>query len=100
MNYAQLSGYGQIKSLFDMITDNAAKVMCIDDYGIEEGKPANLIVLDADCEFDAIRLCSEVLYTVRKGKIISRTRPATREFSGIMGNTEIIDFKVKKQRHV
>ena len=100
VNYAQLSGYGQIKSLFDMITDNAAKVMCIDDYGIEEGKPANLIILDADCEFDSIRLCSEVLYTVRKGKIISRTRPATREFSGIMGNTENIDFKVKKQRHV
>lgn len=98
VNYAQLSGYEQINKLFDMVTYNAAKTMCIEDYGIEVGKTANLIILDADCEFDAVRLCSEVLYTVRRGRVISKTKPAVREFSGIMGEKETVDFKLKAQR--
>lgn len=98
MNYAQLSGYGQIDDLFDMITYNAAKVMNIEDYGIEEGNTANMIILDANCEFDAVRLCSEVLYTIKKGKIISKTIPAKRTFSGIIGLEEDIDFKCNADR--
>src|SRR5690625_7034026 len=53
---SQLMGYGQIKQSMDLITTNSAKTMHIEDrYGIEVGKPANLIVLNAQNEFDAIR---------------------------------------------
>lgn len=37
MNYAHLGGYDQIQQLYDMITYNVAKVMQIEQYGIEVG---------------------------------------------------------------
>lgn len=93
MNYAQLSGYSQVPQLFDMITCNSARTMMIDDYGIKQGNTANLIILDADSEFDAIRLVSEALYVIRNGKVICKTVPAKRELY-VDGETKIIDFKV------
>jgi cytosine deaminase len=77
MHTAHLSGYDQIGSLLDMITINSARTMNLSDqYGIEVGKPADLIILDADNEMDAIRLISECLYVIRRGKIVSQTQPA------------------------
>ena len=63
------------------------------EYGIKEGNPADFIILDADSEFDAIRLCSEVIYTVRRGKIIAKVEPAKRTFHGD-GEERQVDFKI------
>ena len=93
MNYAQMSGYDQINYLFDMITYNGAKALGLKGYGIKEGNPADFIILDADSEFDAIRLCSEVIYTVRRGKIIAKVEPAKRTFHGD-GEERQVDFKI------
>lgn len=93
-HYAHMSGYDQIFQLYDMITDYSAKAMAIqDEYGIEVGKPADLIIIDADNEMDAIRLMSECLYVIRKGNIVSQTIPAQREVT-FQGNTDVIDFKL------
>lgn len=94
MNYAHLSGYDQIQQLYDMITYNAAKVMRIEQYGIEVGNDANLIILDVDSVFDAIRLTPDVLYVIRNGEILCETVPAQRKLT-INGQSEVIDFKVK-----
>lgn len=93
LNYAQISGYSQIPLLIDMITVNPAKTMHIEGYGIAEGNPADMVILDVDSEFDAIRLTAEALYVIRKGRVISRTVPAKRE---LMRGEEKhdIDFKV------
>jgi cytosine deaminase len=98
MNYAQLSGYSQLEGLFDMVSDNAAKVMCLDDYGIKEGNSANLIILDADTVYDTVRLGPEALYVIRRGNIISKTVPAERTVS-LLGNDEKVDYKVNNGRH-
>lgn len=96
MNYAQLSGYSQVSQLFDMITVNPARLLMLEGYGIAEGNPANLVILDADSEFDAIRLISEALYVVRNGRIVCKTEPARRELT-IGGRSECIDFKLKEK---
>ena len=93
MNYAQLSGYPQVAQLIDMITCNSAKTMCIKDYGLKVGNPANMIVLDAESEFDAIRLQSECLYVIRRGRIVCRTVPARRTLE-FEGRQENIDFRL------
>ena len=93
MNYAQLSGYPQVAQLIDMITCNSAKTMCIKDYGLKVGNPANMIVLDAESEFDAIRLQSECLYVIRRGRIVCRTVPACRTLE-FEGRQENIDFRL------
>jgi len=94
MHTAHMSGYGQIPQLLDMITVNSAKTMHIEDaYGIEIGKPADFIVLDAKTEFDAIRLMSECLYVIRRGRVVSKTEPAKRKFN-FNGDQRNIDFKL------
>ena len=92
MHYAHMSGYTQIPRLFSMITDNSAKTMQVQDrYGLAEGKVANIVVLDAPDEFEAIRLMPVCLYNIRKGKVALTSRPAERRlvFAGIDRN---IDF--------
>lgn len=94
MHTAHMSGYSQVFKLFDMITYNSAKTMNIEnDYGIEKGKKANIIILDAKDPFEAIRLQSECLYVIRKGKVISKTIPAKREIN-FKGDIKNIDFKL------
>lgn len=93
MNYAQMSGYSQVPQLFDMITCNPAKLLMLDEYGIEEGKRAHLVILDAESEFDAIRLLSEALYVIRDGRILCKTEPAKRSLT-VDGRTQLIDFKL------
>lgn len=74
---SQLMGYDQIVNSIDLITKNSAKTLQIqDNYGIEEGKPANFIVLSAENEFEAIRKQATVRYSFRNGKIIAETKPS------------------------
>lgn len=74
---SQLMGYEQIINAIDLITTNSAKTMNIEEhYGIEAGKPANIIVLDAEDEYEAIRKQAYVLYSVRNGMIIAETKPS------------------------
>ncbi|GIN95718.1 cytosine deaminase [Siminovitchia terrae] len=74
---SQLMGYEQIVNSIDLITENSAKTLNIEDsYGIEKGKPANLIVLSAENEYEAIRRQAIVKYSIRNGRIISKTKPS------------------------
>ncbi len=96
MHTAHMSGYEQFSQLMDMITINSAVTMNIqDDYGIEVGKPADLVILDAKDDMEAIRLMSECLYVIRRGKVVSRTKPASRivRFDDI---DREVDFKIKR----
>lgn len=77
IHVTQLMGYEQIVNSIDLITKNSAKTLHIEDiYGVEEGKPANLIVLGAENEYEAIRKQAPVLYSIRHGKIIAETQPS------------------------
>lgn len=94
MHTAHMSGHEQIGRLFGMITHNAAVTMQVEDlYGLAEGKPANLLVLDAPNVFEAIRLMPPCLYVVRKGRVALKTQPAERRLS-FGGFDRTIDFTV------
>jgi cytosine/creatinine deaminase len=95
IHVSQLMGYEQIVNSIDLITKNSAKTLNIEDsYGIEAGKPANFIVLDANSEYDTIRKQAKVRYSVRNGKIISETMPGETMLS-LDGNNELVDFDRK-----
>lgn len=92
---AHMNGHDQITMLMDMITTKSAKTMLINDtYGIEEGKPADIIILDARNDAEAVRLTSECLYVIRKGKVICKTEPSIRTLK-IGSSSELVDFKLK-----
>lgn len=92
IHVSQLMGYEQIVNSFDLITDNSAKTLNIEEkYGIEEGKPANLIILDAENEYEAIRRQAAVRYSIRNGKIIAETKPS--QTSVVFGEEKMnVDF--------
>ena len=88
---SQLMGYEQIVNSIDLITTNSAKTLHIEDrYGIEEGKPANFIVMSAENEYETIRKQAKVRYSFRNGKIIAETKPS--ETMITLGQTEAVDF--------
>ncbi len=72
-----MSGYDEIDAVFDLITANAAKVLRIQDrYGIEEGKPADFLLLDAPSAFEALRLLPARLHVFKGGREVASTTPA------------------------
>src|SRR5699024_9723179 len=87
-----LTSQAQIRDLFAMITTNGARTLHKKAYGITLDAPANCIILDAANEHEAIRLTSECLYVIKDGKIISKTKPATRQLQ-LKGSTALVDFK-------
>ncbi len=92
MYTAHLSGVDDVQRLFDMITINGAKTLNDRNYGIHVGHQADCIILDAKDEQEALRLTSECLYVIRKGRIIAETVPAKRTLK-FDKETWHIDFK-------
>ncbi|WP_416150348.1 cytosine deaminase [Salipaludibacillus sp. HK11] len=93
LHVCQLTGYEQIVNSIDLITTNSAKTLNIQEqYGIEEGKPANLIVMASENEYDAVRRQTPVLYSIRNGSIIAETKPSKTKII-VNDSEEVITFK-------
>ncbi len=70
-------GYHEIMNSYRFVTTNAAKTLHLGDaYGIKEGNDANFIILDAKNYYEALNGNVPVLASYRKGKLISRIKPA------------------------
>jgi cytosine deaminase len=77
LHVLQMSGEGEIPQVYDLVTTAAARTLGVEDrYGIEEGKPANLIILDAETRFDALRLGATRLRVIKDGRTVATTEPA------------------------
>jgi cytosine/creatinine deaminase len=79
VHVAQMTGRSEVDACYDMVTWNGARTLNLaDQYGVEVGKPANLIVLDASNRFEAIRRRPTVQYVISQGQILVSTEvPAT-----------------------
>jgi|GEM_PF-1963322 len=61
----------QLDPCLDLITFNGAKTLNVEDqYGVDVGKPANFLVLDATTPFEAVRQRAEVLASIRNGEYL------------------------------
>ena len=77
LHVCQMMGYQEIMDAWRLITVNAAKTLHISDhYGIEKGRPASFIVLDAKNYYEALIKDAPVLYSFRSGRKIAETHPA------------------------
>jgi cytosine deaminase len=75
LHVGQLTGVDEIKSCFAAITDNAAAVLNLPDYGVAPGCYADLVVLQAADAVEAIRLRANRLLVLRRGKILAQAAP-------------------------
>ncbi|MUK30462.1 cytosine deaminase [Aliivibrio fischeri] len=92
LHVCQIMGYDQINQGLDLISYKSARTLNIqDNYGIEEGKPGNLIILPAENGFDALRRQVPIRFSIRHGKVISETQPATTTIT--LDKAETVSFK-------
>lgn len=76
LHICQLMGYGQINDGLKLVTENSAKALGLQGYGVEEGNAANFIILPAENGFDAVRRQVPTRYSIRHGKVIAETKLA------------------------
>lgn len=69
IHICQMMSFEEIDKALDLITVNGAKTMHLsDEYGLEVGKPASFLILEADSAFEAIRQRTDVIQSVRNGR--------------------------------
>ncbi|MBF4661904.1 cytosine deaminase [Cronobacter malonaticus] len=82
LHICQMMGYEDLKRSLDLVTDNSARAMNLgDNYGLCEGRPANLVVLDAPDDYEVVRRQAKARYSVRHGKVILRREPETLHYA-------------------
>lgn len=91
MHVGQMMGYPELNNGLNLITENSARTLHLQDYGIEVGKSANCIILPAENGFDALRRQVPTRYSIRKGKILAET--TLPETHIMLNNTERVTFR-------
>ncbi|PAX52548.1 cytosine deaminase [Brunnivagina elsteri] len=80
VHVCQMTGLSEINACYEMVTIKGAKTLHLDDYGVEVGKSASLLVLEESSCYDAIRLRRKPRYVISQGKLITRTIPEITEW--------------------
>jgi cytosine deaminase len=70
---AQLGTPAEIAAALRMVTDDAARVLRLPDYGLAPGARADLVVLDAEAERDALRELAPRRWVVHRGRVVAET---------------------------
>ena len=91
MHVCQLMGYEQLDAGINLITTYSARTLQLNDYGIQNGNSANLVILPAESGFDALRRQVPVRYSIRHGRVIAETAPATSVIH--LDESEKVDFR-------
>ena len=72
LHVAQMSSPAEMRRCFDMVTTENARILNLQDYGLNVGSQASLVVLDAGNPIEALRLRPARLAVISKGRVISR----------------------------
>lgn len=75
-NVCQVGSKTDLRNCFAMITERPAQLMRLADYGIEVGKCADLVVLDAVENEMAVAELAPVLYAFKRGHMTVSREPA------------------------
>lgn len=92
LHLCHMMGFDDISSSLDLVTTNTAKALNIEnEYGLNVGRDANFLVVEAEDPFDLIRRKVQHKYSFRKGKLISEnTAPVYKIYSD---EEEKVDFR-------
>nr|MBF0681970.1 cytosine deaminase [Pseudomonas sp.] len=77
LHICHMLGYEDLQRCLDLITDNSARTLHLGErYGIEVGRPANLLVLSAPNDYEMLRTQGHALASIRNGEVLMRRTPA------------------------
>lgn len=77
LHICHMLGYEDLQRCLDLITDNSARALNLGEgYGLEVGRPANLLILSAVDDYEMVRGQGYALVSVRNGKVLMKRTPA------------------------
>ena len=89
LHLAQMTSERDMARCFDMVTIDNARIMGLDDIGLEVGKSASFVVLDAANPIEAVRLRPDRLMVVSRGRVIS-SKPVNPAMLNIPGRPGLV----------
>jgi cytosine deaminase len=92
VHVGQMTGVEEMKAMFAAVTENSAKAMGLEGYGIARGCNADLVILQAGDPMEAIRLKPNRLFVLRRGKVIAEAPPQMSTVS-IGSESYSVDFR-------
>lgn len=75
VHVAQMTSLDAMADCFRAVTETPARILQLEDYGLEPGCRADLVVLQAKDPVEAIRLKATRLLVLRAGRVIAETPP-------------------------
>jgi cytosine/creatinine deaminase len=77
LHFTYMSGLEEIPEMLRCATERGARTLGVEDeYGLEEGKPADCVVFDAPSALEVLRLHPPRRWVVRRGRVIAETEPS------------------------
>ncbi len=95
LHVAQMTSQAQMRQCFDAVTVNSAKILGLQDYGLEVGKAADFVLLQAGDPVEAIRLRATRLLVVRRGQVVACSAPAKAVMS-LPGRPVTVDWRLQR----
>ncbi|WP_095101956.1 cytosine deaminase [Pseudomonas sp. Irchel 3A5] len=82
LHICHMMGFEDLARSLDLVTDNSARTLNLGErYGIAVGRPANLVILDAESDYEAVRRQAKARVSIRGGKVLMTRVPERVEFS-------------------
>ena len=91
VHVAQMTGQDDMRSCFQAVTENPARILGLEGYGIAPGCFADLVMLQSADPVEAIRLRANRLMVMRRGRVIAET-PAVAAALHLDGRPATVDF--------
>jgi len=84
LHICHMMGFEDLARSLDLVTDNSARTLNLGErYGVEVGRPANLVVLDAENDYEAVRRQAKARVSIRGGKVLMTRVPERVVFEGV-----------------
>jgi cytosine/creatinine deaminase len=83
LHFTYMSGREEIPEMLRCATERGARTLGVEDeYGLEEGKQADLVVYDAPSALEVLRLHPPRRWVIRRGRVVAETTPASTTLLG------------------
>ncbi|QKZ05134.1 cytosine deaminase [Pseudomonas eucalypticola] len=83
LHICHMMGFEDLARSLDLVTDNGARALNLGErYGVEVGRPANLVVLDAESDYEAVRRQAKARVSIRGGHVLMTRVPERVVFEG------------------
>ena len=81
LHVAQMTSQAAMRQCFEAVTNNPARILQLQGYGIAAGCHADFVLLQARDPVEALRLKATRLKVFKRGKLLSETAPRTATLS-------------------